>query len=43
MDYGILFNAFISDINRELYEYIQDQTIIIEDGLIKIDDFMWTW
>ena len=39
MDYGILFNAFISDINRELYEYIQDQTIIIEDGLIKIDDF----
>lgn len=39
MDYGILFNAFISDINRELYEYIQDQTIIIEDDLIKIDDF----
>lgn len=39
MDNGILLNAFISEINRELYEYIQDQTVIIEDDFIKIDDF----
>lgn len=39
MDNGTLLNAFISEINRELYEYIQDQTVIIEDDYIKIDDF----
>lgn len=39
MDNGTLLNAFISDVNRELYEYIQDQAIIIEDDYIKIDDF----
>lgn len=39
MDNGVLLNAFISDVNKELYEYIQDQVIIIEDGYIKIDDF----
>ena len=39
MDNGILLNAFISDINQELYEYVQDQVIIIKDDYIKIDDF----
>ena len=39
MDNGILLNAFISDVNRELYEYIQDQAVVIEDEYIKIDDF----
>lgn len=39
MDNGTLLNAFISDVNKELYEYIQDQTVIIEDDYIKIDDF----
>lgn len=36
---GTLLNAFISEINLELYEYIQDQTIVIEEDAIKIDDF----
>jgi TM2 domain-containing membrane protein YozV len=39
MDNGTLLNAFISDVNRELYEYIQDQAVVIEDEYIKIDDF----
>lgn len=39
MENGTLLNAFISDINRELYEYIEDQTVVIEDEYIKIDDF----
>ncbi|MBU5427677.1 NINE protein [Tissierella pigra] len=39
MDNGTLLNAFISEVNRELYEYIQDQTIIIDDDYIKIDEF----
>jgi len=39
MDNGTLLNAFISDINQELYEYVQDQVIIIKDDYIKIDDF----
>lgn len=39
MDNGTLLNAFISDVNQKLYEYIQDQTIIIEGNYIKIDDF----
>ncbi len=38
MENGVLLNAFISDINRELYDYIKDQVIIIEED-IKIDDF----
>lgn len=39
MDNGTFLNAFISDVNRELYEHIQDQAIVIEDDFIKIDDF----
>lgn len=39
MDNGTLLNAFISNINQELYEYVQDQVIIIKDDYIKIDDF----
>ncbi|MCB2285731.1 NINE protein [Clostridium algidicarnis] len=39
MDNGTLLNAFISDVNQKLYEYIKDQTIIIEGNYIKIDDF----
>lgn len=39
MDNGTLLNVFISDVNRELYEYIQDQAIVIENNYIKIDDF----
>lgn len=39
MDNGMLLNAFISEVNRELYEYIQDQAILVEDDCIKIDDF----
>lgn len=39
MDKGTLLNVFISDVNKELYKYIQDQTIIIEGNYIKIDDF----
>ncbi|MGO1372394.1 MAG: NINE protein [Senegalia sp. (in: firmicutes)] len=39
MENDNLLNAFISDVNQELYEYIQDQTVIIEDDIIKIDDF----
>lgn len=39
IDNGKLLNAFISDVNRELYEYIEDQAVVIEDEYIKIDDF----
>ncbi len=39
MDNGSLLNSFISDVNKELYEYIEDQAIIVEDDYIKIDDF----
>lgn len=34
-----LLNVYISNVNQELYEYVGDQTIIIEDAYIKIDDF----
>lgn len=39
MENGTLLNSFVSEINRELYGHIQDQTLIIEDDYIKIDDF----
>lgn len=39
LDYGMLLNAFISDINRELYDYVQDQTLVVEDDKLKIDEF----
>lgn len=39
MSNGTLLNVFISEVNRELYDYTQDQTLIIEDDYIKIDDF----
>ncbi|WP_304206534.1 TM2 domain-containing protein [Peptostreptococcus russellii] len=36
---NVLLNVFISNVNGELYDYIQDQAILIEDDCIKIDDF----
>nr|WP_279287329.1 tellurite resistance TerB C-terminal domain-containing protein [Peptostreptococcus russellii] len=36
---NVLLNVFISNVNGELYDYIQDQAIVIEDDCIKIDDF----
>jgi len=39
MDKGVLMNAFISDVNKELFDYINDQAVIAEADKIKIDDF----
>lgn len=39
LDNGSLLNAFISEVNLELYEFIQDQTIIIDNDVIRIDEF----
>ncbi|MEG0250599.1 MAG: NINE protein [Peptostreptococcus sp.] len=39
MENASLLNSFISDVNKELYEYVEDQAIIVEDDYIKIDDF----
>lgn len=36
---GTLFNVFLRDVNQELYEYVGDQTVLIENDDIKIDDF----
>lgn len=38
-DQALFLNIFIKEINDELYNYINDQTIIIEDGNVLIDEF----
>lgn len=39
MDQGLFLNVFINNINDELFEYINDQTLVIEDDRILIDEF----
>ena len=39
MDEGLFLNVFINNINDELFEYINDQTLVIEDDRILIDEF----
>lgn len=39
MEEGLFLNVFINNINDELYEYINDQTLVIEDDRILIDEF----
>ena len=39
MENNTLVNVFISDVNQELYEYIGDQTVLIEENSINIDEF----
>ncbi len=34
-----LLNVFIKDVNQELYEYVGDQTVVIEEDAIIIDEF----
>lgn len=36
---GALLNSFISDVNKELYEYLQDQAIIVDENYVMIDEF----
>lgn len=36
---GLFLNVFINEINDELFPYINDQTLIIEEDRIVIDDF----
>ncbi len=36
---GLFLNVFINKINDDLFEYINDQTIVIEDGKVLIDEF----
>lgn len=36
---GLFLNVFIKQVNDELYDYINDQTIVIEDGNVLIDEF----
>ena len=36
---GLFLNVFINEINDELFPYINDQTLIIEEDKIVIDDF----
>lgn len=39
LEEGKILNSFIGDINDELFDYIDDQTLINEDGKIIIDSF----
>lgn len=36
---GLFLNVFINNINEELYEFTNDQTLIIEDDRVFIDEF----
>ena len=39
LEEGKILNSFIGDINYELFDYIDDQTLINEDGKVSIDSF----
>lgn len=39
LEEGKILNSFIGDINDELFDYIDDQTLVNEDGKISIDSF----
>ena len=39
LDEGLFLNVFINEINDELFPYINDQSLIIEEDKIVIDDF----
>ncbi|WP_296111873.1 tellurite resistance TerB C-terminal domain-containing protein [uncultured Anaerococcus sp.] len=39
MDKGLFLNVFINNINDELYDYINDQTLLIDGDRIIIDEF----
>ncbi|MDD6918684.1 MAG: tellurite resistance TerB C-terminal domain-containing protein [Peptoniphilaceae bacterium] len=39
LEEGKILNSFIGDINDELFDYIDDQTLINEDGKVSIDSF----
>lgn len=34
-----MLNSFLKDMNDQLYDYTADQTLINEDGYIRIDPF----
>lgn len=36
---GMLLNSYISAINEEFFEDVQDQLIVIEDNVVKIDEY----
>ena len=38
-DQGLFLNVFINEINDELFPYINDQSLVIEEDKIVIDDF----
>ncbi len=38
-DQGLFLNIFIKQVNDELYDFVNDQTIRIEDGNVLIDEF----
>ena len=38
-DQGLFLNIFIKQVNDELYDYINDQTVRLEDGNVLIDEF----
>lgn len=37
--HGMLLNAFINRVNESLYDLLEDQGVIIEDGMVKIDEY----
>lgn len=39
LEEGLFLNVFINNINEELYEFTNDQTLIIEDDRVFIDEF----
>lgn len=36
---GLFLNVFINNINDELFKYTKDQTLLIEDGRVLVDEF----
>lgn len=39
IEQGLFLNVFINNINDELYEYINDQSLVIDDVKVFIDEF----
>ena len=36
---GLFLNTFINEVNKDLYRFVEDESIIVEDDYVMIDEF----
>ena len=39
---GLFLNTFINEVNKDLYRFVEDESIIVEDDYVMIDEFYFS-